>query len=246
MCDHWMPLVKLPLDIEEFQQLPRNGAYKYEYLDKTAYLSPRPRHYHAMLELRPATAKVEATIRPVDAPLLMNLAPLFAASFRAIQPFGCLDDTTRVQAGREALARVLAGDDGPFIERASFTAVDQNEPVGAILVTLLPHGDPCDHDSYAWQAKPPAQSVDKRLGRPHLTWIFVAPGRCGHGIGSALLAATVNELLGMGFVQLLSTFMIGNDSSMLWHWRNGFQLLSYPGSYRLMTERWLKNLQPPA
>jgi hypothetical protein len=31
---------------------------------------------------------------------------------------------------------------------------------------------------------------------------------------------------------LASTFLLGNESSMLWHWRNGFQLLQYPGSRR--------------
>ena len=56
MCDEWMPTIKLPLSKEQFQQLPRNPAYKYEYLDGLAYLSPRARHYHAALDLsaRPA------------------------------------------------------------------------------------------------------------------------------------------------------------------------------------------------
>jgi hypothetical protein len=36
----------------------------------------------------------------------------------------------------------------------------------------------------------------------------------------------------MGFTHLASTFLLGNDSSMLWHWRNGFQLAGYPGSRR--------------
>ena len=140
--------------------------------------------------------------------------------------------------------RILFGD-GPFIERASFMAVDEERAVGAILVTLLPEGDPCDHECYEWRERPPADCIEKRLGRPHLTWIFAAPHARGNGIGTALLAATVNELLKMGYKELLSTFMIGNELSTLWHWRNGFQLLAYPGSYRLMKERWQKYLQPP-
>jgi hypothetical protein len=36
--------------------------------------------------------------------------------------------------------------------------------------------------------------------------------------------------------------MLGNESSMLWHWRNGFRLLEHPGSIRRMKaqmkERW--------
>ena len=39
MCDEWMPFIQLPLTIEQFRQLPRNSAYKYEYLNKMAYFS---------------------------------------------------------------------------------------------------------------------------------------------------------------------------------------------------------------
>jgi L-amino acid N-acyltransferase YncA len=65
-----------------------------------------------------------------------------------------------------------------------------------------------------------------------LTWIFVSPQRAGHGVGTALLAAAVGALRTMGYTELVSTFLRGNDSSMLWHWRNGFELLAYPGSPR--------------
>jgi L-amino acid N-acyltransferase YncA len=54
----------------------------------------------------------------------------------------------------------------------------------------------------------------------------------GRGIGSALLAASVRVLKAEGYHHLWSTFVSGNDSSMLWHWRNGFRLLPYPGSRR--------------
>jgi GNAT superfamily N-acetyltransferase len=245
MCDHWMSQVKLPLTIEQFRQLPRNGAFKYEYLDKHAYLSPRPRHYHALLDLRPMAAGEEVALYAIPIEDLPSLASLFAATFRTIQPFACLDEKTRLQAAREAMARVQSGGDGPFIARASFIAKADQETVGAILITLLPDGDPCAHESYEWQGEPPGDCIERRLGRPHLTWIFVSPMQAGHGVGTALLAASARELLAMGFTQLLSTFMIGNESSMLWHWRNGFQLLSYPGSYRLMKERWKRHLELP-
>jgi hypothetical protein len=52
-----------------------------------------------------------------------------------------------------------------------------------------------------------------------------------------LLQSTTQALLSLGFTQLASTFLAGNDSSMLWHWRNGFQLLSHPGSMRQVLEK---------
>jgi GNAT superfamily N-acetyltransferase len=99
-------------------------------------------------------------------------------------------------------------------------------------VTLLPQRDPCHWGSYEWTEPPPPDCIEKGLGRRHLTWIFVAPGCTGEGLGTQLLSAAVGELLALGYRELLSTFMIGNDASSLWHWRNGFRLLAYPGSKR--------------
>ena len=247
MCDEWMPRIQLPLTIEQFHQLPRNAAYKYEYLDGRAWLSPRPRHYHALLDLQPLPVPAEVHVRPVQEGDWDSLQRIFTGAFRSIQPFGSLDDDTRREAARKALERTRTGGDGPWIERASFVALAENTqgkpkeevswPVGAVLITLLPEGDPTDLSSYYWDEPPPADCIARGLGRPHLTWIFVSPLLAGQGVGTALLASAVKALLAMGYRQLASTFMIGNDSSMLWHWRNGFRLLSYPGSFRQLQQR---------
>ncbi len=163
---------------------------------------------------------------------------LFAGAFGTIQPFGSLDDETCQEAARQALERTRTGGDGPMIERACFVALRDEHITGAIFITLLPHGDPCDWASYHWPEAPPADCIARRLGRPHLTWIFVSPLSAGRGVGTALLGAAVRELMALGYTELLSTFMLGNESSTLWHWRNGFRLLAYPGSLRLMQERW--------
>ena len=49
--EKWYPFIKLPLTIEQFHQLPRNPAYKYEYIDGEAWLTARPKAYHALLTL---------------------------------------------------------------------------------------------------------------------------------------------------------------------------------------------------
>jgi GNAT superfamily N-acetyltransferase len=243
MCDEWMPAIQLPVTMEEFRRLPRNAAYKYEYLNKTAYLSPRPKYYHAVLELSSMEHEDSVQICPLKAGELACLDRLFADAFRYIQPYGCLDDDTRLEAARQALERTRTGVDGPWIEQASFVARSEEKPVGAILITLLPEGDPCDGTSYHWTTAPPAQCIERRLGQPHLTWIFVSSLKRGQGTGTALLAASVRALLALGYTQLFSTFLAGNDSSMLWHWRNGFRLLPHPASYRLMRQRWQREMQ---
>ncbi len=233
MCDDWMPTLTLPLTPEQFRQLPRNPAYAYEYLNDTAYLTPRARHYHALLDLRPREVSGEVATRPIRPDDFTDLPALFSGAFSRIQPFGSLDDLTRRQAAESCLKKTRTGGDGPWIERASFVALDeQGTRLGAVFVTLLPLADPSSWQAYSWQEAPPPDAIARRLGRPHLTWIFVAPLRSGIGIGTALLAAAVNELLALGYKELLTTFLAGNDSSMLWHWRNGFRLLPHPGSRR--------------
>jgi GNAT superfamily N-acetyltransferase len=232
MSEHWMPSLTLTLTPEEYRQLPRHPGYRYEYLNGQAYLMPHGRHYHAFLELRPIDAPPPVTLRPIETTDFAELARLFADAFYRTQPFASLDDATRLCAAQEALERTFTGRDGPWIERASFVAVDQQKICGAIFITLLPAGDLTAWDSFYWDAAPPADAIERRLGRPHLTWIFVAPLRAGQGLGTSLLAAAVGELLGLGFTELASTFMLGNDTSVLWHWRNGFRLLTYPGSLR--------------
>jgi len=48
----------------------------------------------------------------------------------------------------------------------------------------------------------------------------------------ALLDMAVQALLRLGYKELTSTFIIGNESSMLWHWRAGFKLPEQPWSMR--------------
>jgi GNAT superfamily N-acetyltransferase len=189
-----------------------------------------------VLELPAATAgrAADVPLRPVQLEDWEAMAPVFAAAFVSQPPFAGLDDATRLIAARKSLTQTRSGGDGPWVEAASFVALDEpgGAIVGGLLVTLVPRRDPTDWDSYHWQEPPPPDAVERRLGRPHLTWIFVDPSCAGRGVGTALLAAASGALAGLGFAELLTTFLLANDSSLLWHWRNGFRLLMYPGSRR--------------
>ncbi|MBL8797886.1 MAG: hypothetical protein JNM56_28570, partial [Planctomycetia bacterium] len=128
MCDHWMPTLKLPLTLEQFQELPRNSAFKYEYLNGQAIVSPTARHFHALLDLTPLPIPDDAVLRPLRPSDWADLAPIFSGAFARIQPFGSLDDATRLKAATEALERTRTGGDGPLIEQASFVALYLGEP----------------------------------------------------------------------------------------------------------------------
>ena len=235
MVEEWMPPLQLPLSPTQFVQLPRNAAFKYTYHDGVAWIHPRPKYFHALLSLPDCRIEGTATIRSrrFASRDWGPLTEIFAEAFAAYQPFAGQEKPARMVAAKEALQRTVDGGDGPWIEPASFVALDSTERiVGAILVTLLPALDPTDWDSYSWEEPPPADCIERRLGRPHLTWIFVDPQRAGLGVGCALLRGSASALVAMGFDELASTFMLGNESSMLWHWRAGFRLLTYPGSRR--------------
>jgi GNAT superfamily N-acetyltransferase len=222
-----MPHLNLPMSVEQFRRLPRNAAYRYRYRDGTAYMTPVAVYYRARLELTPPPPLPPGVLlRGVTGTDQRALPEVFAAAFEHVQPFGSLDAVTRLAAARTALHQTIRDGDGPWIRDASFVAVDaEGAAAGGILITLVPPLGPPGRDRFVWSAPPPPDAVTRRLGRPHVTWVFVRSQRAGQGVGTALLHAAVGRLLAMGFAELVSTFILGNDSSMAWHWRNGFRLL---------------------
>jgi GNAT superfamily N-acetyltransferase len=243
--DQWFRALRLPMTWNQFHQLPRNSAYKYEYVDQQAWLTPRPKTFHALLDLQPTEP-----IRKVDAPWSVVIRPLkdsdwdrlvhpFAGAFSRVQPFGSLSDEQRREAARQMLHKTRTGGDGPLVKRACFVAATAGDKdlVGGILITLIPSCDLATTWIPHHGPEPmPADAVRRRLGQPHLTWVFVAALLAGYGVGTALLSNAVARLLDLGYRRLASTFLLGNDWSVLWHWRNGFRLLSHPGSLRRMRQ----------
>ncbi len=252
MSDEWFSTIKIPMTFEHWQQLPRNPAYKYEYYDREAWFTPRPRYYRALLDLEPLPiedtidAQEKVQLRPLCAQDWDCLPEVFAAAFKRVQPYGSLDETLRLQAATRALTQTRTGGDGPLIENACFVASTRQGGYlrGAILITLIPLKELTEWDCGQWTERPPPDAIERHQGRPHLTWIFVGPAGAGHGVGTGLLALAIRELLALGYRELASTFLLGNDSSMLWHWRNGFRLIAYPGSWREMRKRWSSVTQP--
>ena len=222
-----MPHLTIPMGADEFRRLPRNSAYRYRHRDGVAHLTPVAVYYRARLELTPPPAPPPGlALRLVTDADRRDLPEVFAAAFEGVQPFGSLDPDARLGAARSALQQTFRNGDGPWIREASFVAADaQGAPVGGILITLVPPEGPPGRDRFVWTTRPPADAVARRFGRPHVTWVFVQADRAGRGVGTALLHAATARLLEMGFAELVSTFLLGNDSSMAWHWRNGFRLL---------------------
>src|SRR6266542_5800309 len=100
MCDEWMSEVRLTLTADEFRRLPRNAAYQYDYLS-AAVLTPRPRYYHAVLQLPPPAPALDPpelaagmSLRPLGDEDLEVLEKAFVAAFSRVQPFAALTEET--------------------------------------------------------------------------------------------------------------------------------------------------------
>lgn len=241
MSSRWMPHLRLSLPLDQFHRLPRHPAYKYELIEGETWISPRPRYYHARLGLRDYAPLDAAPVflRPLREADWEGLVPVFASAFYRQEPFASAGDEGRQEAAAYSLTQTRSGEDGPLIGRACFVAEDeQGRALGAVLVTLVPKEDPEGLGGLVWEKPPPEGCVERCEGWAHLTWVFVSHFSAGHGVGTALLAAAVRELLAMGYEDLLSTFLAGNVSSMLWHWRQGFRLLAYPGSFRRLRREY--------
>jgi GNAT superfamily N-acetyltransferase len=243
MLHDWYRTVRLPIGPDEFRRLPRNPGYSYVYSDDSAHVSPQPRTLNALLTLRKAekpakSLRTEAVaFRPMTEADWSAYPALFSRAFKRVQPFASLTDAERAEAASECLHQTQSGGDGPLILPACFTAQTNDQIVGGILVTLIPRREPGDPWDGIWLEPPPPDAAARGLARPHLTWVFVAPTHASHGIGSALLAHAVNALLGLEFADMASTISLGNETSTLWHWRNGFELMPYAGSTRFRRDR---------
>ena len=138
MAAEWMPVVRLPITWEQFHQLPRNAAYKYEYFDGESLLSPRPKFYHALRDLTPLRKRSligssgDVELRPLQDADWETLVPVFAAAFERQQPFSGLGPKMRKEAAHKSLEFTRTGGDGPLIAQACFTAFERGYLVGAI------------------------------------------------------------------------------------------------------------------
>lgn len=231
--ERWFPRIDIPMTWDQFRQLPQHPAFRYEYLNGTARLSARLRRYHALASLTgsaPPAATTNRTLRPIAATDWDQLPQVFADAFAVAPPLSLLEPALRLRAARDCLDRTRAGEHGLLIDSASSVAAADGRIDAAILITLLQAGDLERFDDPRWAETPPPDALQSGWGRPHLTWIFSTPQAGRRGLASALLRRARAALAELGYGELASTFLLGNEPSLLWHWKNGFRLLSYVGS----------------
>lgn len=253
MSSDWFFPVKIAMPWESFRRLPRHPAYRYEYRGEEALVSGRPQYLHCWRGTAPGESGNDAVpsnpssfLPDFGLQLLSweegtgtsqqkdDLLELFRESFAESPPFFALGQDEQKLAAFESFGGSIAGFSGCPVNVASFV-IRQREsslPVAALLVTLVPPGDWTDFSDSGWETPSPKDPIRSRWGHAHLTWVFVSPRWRRRGLGEFLLRKSLSQLDDLRYEKLFSTFMLGDHASMLWHWKQKFQLLPSISSAR--------------
>jgi hypothetical protein len=171
MFDYY-PRIELPITIEEFRRLPRNAGYKYEYFDRRAVLTPRPKAFSCVRDLSPVRPRGSHRIESLPPDEILDLLKLFDQANAFAQPWQSLDDEKGLEISRDCLQKALDGKDGPLVPAACVRVHGEREEgvVGAAIVTLVHPSVLTEPFGGRWPKEgPPADAVRLRLGVPHLT-----------------------------------------------------------------------------
>jgi hypothetical protein len=221
--------VTFPLERKLFHRMPRHPSFKHEYWDGALHWTPRPHTCEVLLDLDPwqpppvderlSAGEPLTRVRRLaesDWPLLPKV---FCLAFASWPPLSQWEGPAPLRASRCLMEWTRRGRDGPLIPEGCVVAYETEEDgaeslVGAALITERP--------ARRWRDEPAPEEAPL----PHLTWIFVSMWEQRRRVATRLLGAIVAELRALGHGTLASTVLTAQESSMLWHWRQGFRLES--------------------
>jgi GNAT superfamily N-acetyltransferase len=211
------------MPVEEFEHMEHRLGWKHEYWDGAAQLSTQET---AVVAFRRAVEAPGASrpplragehLRPVRAADEPALAELFRLAFDdAVEFAGYPDDIYRRDA-RDSIASFFGKPTerphrtrAPGRLEASFVVAVGEQPLAAVLVRSIRRG-------------------------PILEPIMVHPAHQRRGLGTAVLAATLDALNADRSETLYSQCHLGNPGSLAWHQKNGFQEIP---NYFAAAHRW--------
>ena len=218
--DRYATPLKLPMSIDTSWRFPHLPAYKTEYRDGQLELAYRPRLNMARLRVEPRDEWTPADVRIGLLDLNRShdaLSKLFVNAFARIAPLDVMPATTRRHAADAALKHTATGGDGKVFQPACFAAIDAkgSDMIGAAIITQI--GLRRDE----W----PDDDLPETI--LNLTWLFVATERQRQHVGWALVDRVLRVLAEKNVPWLVSHFAEDNPAAMLFHWRQGFDLVSW-------------------
>lgn len=198
----------LEMSRDDYDMLPRRWGWKYEYMDGCAVITPRDYY----VSLRAEVTRRDVIIPDDDE---LHLQPF---AMNTANPF---DEQRLVSAFVDAFADSVEFCDGEYadIEAGAWKSVNgfvtgkRGTPHPASRVALVP----AQHFPVVGAAFVTANGDDVALDL-----LLVRPRWQRCGLGTALVAAVINELQGAGVTSLRSSYHIANEASAAWHTRFGF------------------------
>ena len=193
----------IPMTREEFEVLPMELGWKYEYWDGRAHISPRPQVVTITIGVKPRPVRSLCKLRPVAEANERQLVSAYLAAFRDTVEY-CDWEAGKIEASaNETIQDFFAGKRGKPLP-ASRVAVDsQSEADGGKIIGA-------------------ALVVESTERRPLLDLLFVMPHWQRRGIATAVVVAALNELHAAGMQTLESRYVLGNEESRGWHQKFGF------------------------
>ena len=190
----------MPMTATEFERLPRDPGWKYEYVNGVARITPR----HVVVTMRapvmPRIVEVGGlTIRAMTEADRPGLVRAFHDGFRETVEYCDWSDAQIRQSGEDAIRTFFGGRRGAF-HPASRLAVAPEQPdvvAGASLVV-------------------------QKADLPFLDMLFIRPRWHRRGLATALVGASMNALHAQGEPDMGSAYDLANLPSRAWHEQFGF------------------------
>src|SRR5438876_2331909 len=192
---------RLPMRFEDWELLPYQPGWKYEYWGGCAHITPNHQTAVTVAPVTPRPVTAPCVIRPVRPADETPLLAVYLAAFADNQAFCDYTDEKMHDAARRDLRESFTGHRAPLLAAARVavaTAAADAPLVGAALL-----------------------SRDREYG-PVLDLLFIHPTWHRRGLATALVASAMNALHQAGERTLTSVYQLANPTSQAWHRAFGF------------------------
>jgi hypothetical protein len=186
------------MSFQEFELLPWEPGWKYEYWEGVAHITPRHRVVSVRSKVRPRDVDARGRLRQVRPEDGTQLVSTYAAAFEDTMDYCDYDSSQIPDSARSNVRDFFNGTRGMPLPASRVTLDERGDVIGAAFL-IREEGQP-----------------------PLLDMLFVAPVRRRSGLATSMVSAASIALHDAGERFLDSRFMQGNEASEAWHLRFGF------------------------
>jgi GNAT superfamily N-acetyltransferase len=192
---------RLPMRFEDWELLPYQPGWKYEYWGGCAHITPNHQTAVTVAPVTPRPVTAPCVIRPAHPNDETPLLTVYLAAFADNQAFCDYTDEKMHDAARRDLRESFTGHRAPLLAAARVAVATDAPDAPLVGAALL--------------------SRDREYG-PVLDLLFIHPTWHRRGLATALVASAMNTLHQAGEQTLTSVYQLANPTSQAWHRAFGF------------------------